>query len=379
MKSAQPAPGPKSEETGAVGPESKPMGSIGVGVVGCGNIAPIYLQNLAKFEGAHVAGLTDLDASRAQARADEFGVPVANGVEALLGDPSVELVLNLTPPGGHYEIGRQALLAGKHLYCEKPIAIDVHEADELLSIADDRGLQVGCAPDTVLGAGIQTCRRVIDSGEIGEPLSFQAFMMCPGHESWHPDPGFYYDLGGGPLFDMGPYYVTALVTLLGPVSRVCGARKKSFETRTITSEPKRGQTIDVKVPTHLVTVMEFVEGAIGQLTTSFDVQHHTLPHIEIYGSQGTIRVPDPNGFGGPVLVKKRGESEWLEVPITLPYSENSRGIGVCDMARAIAENREPRCSGRLARHVLSVFHAAHRAPHTGQYVEIEPVARPEAM
>ncbi len=355
------------------------MESVGIGVVGCGNIAPIYLKNLASYPETTLVAVADLDPDRARSRADEFGVPKATDLDGLLADPDVDVVLNLTTPLSHYEIGKRVLEAGKHLYNEKPFAIDVAEADEMLALASTKGLKIGCAPDTVLGAGIQTCRDLIDRGLIGEPLSFQAFMMCPGHEGWHPDPAFYYDIGGGPLFDMGPYYVTALVTLLGPVARVSGAKKKSFENRTITSEPKRGQSIEVKVPTHLVTVMEMAGGAVGQLTTSFDVQFHTLPHIEVYGSEGTLRVPDPNGFGGPVLARIKGDEDWREVAVTRSFAENSRGLGVRELAQAVAECREPRCSGALARHVLAVFHAAHRAPHLGQYVDVEPCARPEAM
>ena len=355
------------------------MESTGVGIVGCGNIAPIYLKNLIAFPEMRVVAVADLDGEKARSRAEEFGVPKATDLRGLLEDPEVEVVVNLTTPMSHYDVAIQALRAGKHVYNEKPLAIDVSEADEILAAADEKGLKVGCAPDTVLGAGIQTCRDLIDQGVIGEPLSFQAFMMCPGHESWHPDPEFYYKHGGGPLFDMGPYYVTALVTLLGPVRRVTGAKKKSFGSRTIGSEPKRGETIEVDVPTHLVTVLEFESGAVGQLTTSFDVQFHTLPHIEVYGAEGTLRVPDPNGFGGPVLVRTKGEADWREVTLTRPFAENSRGLGVRDLVQSVREDREPRAGGRLARHVLAVFHAAHSAPHTGTYVDVEPVERPQAM
>jgi predicted dehydrogenase len=326
-----------------------------------------------------VVALADLDPERARTLAAESGVPVTTDLEGLLANPGVELVLNLTTPLSHFPVAKLVLEAGKHVYNEKPLAIDVSEADELLALAKSRGLQVGCAPDTVLGAGIQTCRELIDEGAIGEPLSFQAFMMCPGHEGWHPDPEFYYQKGGGPLFDMGPYYVSAIVTLLGPVARVCGAKKKSFAMRTIGSEPKKGQMIEVEVPTHLITVMEMGNGTVGQLTTSFDVQCHTLPHLEIYGSEGTMRVPDPNGFSGPVQLRRRGDDNWRDVPVTRPYAENSRGLGVVDLVQAIGSGRVPRASGAMGRHALAVFHAAHRAPHIGQYVEIEPIERPQAM
>ena len=352
---------------------------MGVGVVGCGNIAPIYLQNLSRFSGTRVVAVADINLERAEARAKEFGVPLACDVEALLVDPEVEIVVNLTTPDAHFEVARRALQSGKHVYNEKPIAIDVKDADELLALAKSKNLLVGCAPDTVLGAGIQTCREIIDRGDIGAPLSAQALMMCPGHEGWHPDPAFYYQKGGGPLFDMGPYYLSALVTLLGPVKRVCGLAKKSFATRTIGSEPKKGRTIQVEVPTHLVTAMEFASGAVGQLTTSFDVQFHTLPHIEVYGESGTIRVPDPNGFGGPVSIRTKGDRDWREIKLTRPYAENARGLGVLDLAQATKTGRQSRSSGDLARHILAVFHAAHAAPYHGRYVEVEPTDRSEAM
>lgn len=355
------------------------MDTVGVGVIGCGNIAPIYLQNLSAFVETEVCAVADLDSAKAHSRAKDFGVPRALSVEEVLASPDVRIVVNLTTPGAHFDISLAALEAGKHVYVEKPLAIDESEADELLALADSKGLLVGCAPDTVLGGGIQTCREIIDRGDIGRPLSFQSFMMCPGHESWHPDPAFYYQLGGGPLFDMGPYYVTALVTLLGPVKRVCGFATKSFDQRTIGSAPKRGEKVDVEVPTHLVTGMEFASGAVGQLTTSFDVQSHTLPHIEIYGESGTIRVPDPNGFGGPVFVRTVGDSEWNEVPVSRPYANNTRGLGVLDLAQAVREGRQPRASGALARHVLAVFHAAHAAPAQGRYIDVPRVERPEAM
>lgn len=353
------------------------MDRLGIGVVGCGNISPIYLKNLSSFDLTHVVAVADLIPERATSRSSEFGVDTILTFEEMLDEPNIDLVLNITRPESHHEIARTALMAGKHVYNEKTIAIDVSEADELLALAIENNVRIGCAPDTVLGAGIQTCRKLIDEGAIGEPLSVQAFMLSSGPESWHPDPEFFYEKGAGPLFDMGPYYISALVTLLGPVSRVCGAAKKSFETRAITSEPKSGTTCNVEVPTHLVTVMEFAGGAVGQLTTSFDVKHHTLPNIEIYGSEGTIQVPDPNTFGGPVKIRTDGD--WEEVPLTHTNEENMRGLGLLDLAQALQEGRQHRASGDLARHALAVFHATHAAPARGEYVNIDPVERPEAM
>lgn len=355
------------------------MEPVGIGVVGCGNIAPIYLQNLSRFSGIKIIAVADLDLKRARSRADEFGVDIACDLDTILSNQKVNVVVNLTTPHSHYEIAMKVLESGKHVYNEKPISIDMNEADELLSLAAEKSLLVGCAPDTVLGAGIQTCREVIDRGDIGKPLSFQAFMMCPGHEGWHPNPAFYYQKGAGPLFDMGPYYMSALVTLLGPVKRVCGFATKSFDTRIVGSKPKQGEVIEVDVPTHLVTALEFVSGAVGQLTTSFDVQFHSLPHIEIYGELGTLRVPDPNGFGGPVLIRTRGDEEWREIAVVRPYAENYRGLGVVDLIQAARDGRQPRASGALARHILAVFHAAHSAPLHGRYVEIESTEWPSLM
>jgi len=353
------------------------MNRLGIGVVGCGNIAPIYLKNLNSFDEAEVVAVADLIAERAESRSQEFGVERIMTFEEMLEEPSIEVILNITRPESHYEIAKRALASGRHVYNEKSVAIDVAEADELLQIASEKGVRLGCAPDTVLGAGIQTCRKLIDEGAIGEPFSAQAFMLGSGPESWHPDPEFFYKKGGGPLFDMGPYYISALVTLLGPVERVSGAAKRSFGSRTITSEPKNGAVIEVEVPTHLVTVMEFAGGAVGQLTTSFDVRHHTLPNIQIFGSEGTIQVPDPNTFGGPVLIRTKGD--WEEVALTHPNPDNMRGLGLLDMVQAVNEGRAHRASGDLARHALAVFHATHAAPLSGQYVKIDRVERPAAM
>ena len=247
-------------------------------------------------------------------------------------------------------------------------------------MARARGVRIGCAPDTFLGAGIQTCRKLIDDGWIGEPVAASAFMMCHGHESWHPDPEFYYKVGGGPMFDMGPYYLTALVALLGPVRRVTGATRITFPERLITSEPRHGTVIKVDVPTHVAGVLEFASGAIATIVTSFDVWHAELPRIEVYGAEGTLSVPDPNCFGGPVRLRRAGASEWSDIPLTHGYSENSRGIAVADMAYAIRSGRKHRASGELAYHVLDVMHAFHDAAREGCHVELESTcARPAPL
>jgi predicted dehydrogenase len=341
-----------------------------VGIIGCGNISGIYLQSDQKFHNLDVAACADLLPERAQAKAAEFGIH-AHAVEELLADPEIDIVVNLTVPAVHAQVAIAALEAGKHVYSEKPLALDRAEGGRVLAVAAEQNLRVGNAPDTFLGAGLQTCRKLIDDGWIGEPLGATAFMMSPGHERWHPDPEFFYQRGGGPMFDMGPYYLTALVFLLGPVRRVTGATRITYGERTITSQPKYGQKIQVQVPTYVTGLLDFASGAVGTIITSFDTWASDLPRIEIYGTQGALSVPDPNTFGGPVRVRRAGSSEWSEIPLTHPYAENSRGLGVADMAQAIQSGRAHRASGELAYHVLDIMCAIHDASDQGQHVLLE--------
>jgi len=341
-----------------------------VGIIGCGNISGIYCQNGKTFEILDIVACADLIPERAKARAQEYGIPVACSVEELLANPEIEIVIDLTTPEAHAEVASAVLDAGKSVHNEKPLTIAREEGQRLLKIACEKGLRVGCAPDTFLGAGIQTCRKLIDDGWIGEPVAATAFMMCHGHESWHPDPEFYYKVGGGPMFDMGPYYLTALVNLMGPVKRVTGSARITFPERLITSEPKYGTKITVDVPTHVAGVLDFASGAVGTIITSFDVWAAQLPRIEIYGTEGSLAVPDPNTFSGPVFVRRAGASEWSEVPLTHGYAENSRGIGVADMAYALRSGREHRANGELAYHVLDIMHAVHDASREGKHVEL---------
>jgi predicted dehydrogenase len=316
----------------------------------------------------------------AQAMAEQYGVPRVLSVEALLADPSIEIVLNLTIPQAHGEIGLAALAAGKSVYNEKPLALTRDEGRQMLALAAEKGLRVGGAPDTFLGGGLQTCRELIDAGAIGAPVAATAFMMSRGHEHWHPNPVFYYQKGGGPMFDMGPYYLTALVSLLGPVQRVSGATRITRSQRTITSQPRYGEVINVEVPTHVAGLLDFAAGPIGVIITTFDVQASTLPWIEIYGTAGTLAAPDPNTFGGPVRLRLAGDSEWKEVPVTRPYTENSRGLGLADMAEGIRTGRAHRASGELAYHVLDIMHAIHDASAESRHVLLESTcARPDAM
>lgn len=355
------------------------MEPLRVGIVGVGNISGIYFRNLTAFPSTTVVACADIDQERARAAATKHGIARALTVEQLLADDEVELVLNLTIPKAHTPIAIQAIEAGKHVYSEKPLGISVSEAQQLIALSRERGLLVGCAPDTFMGGGIQTCRKLIDDGAIGNPVAANGFMLCRGHESWHPSPEFYYEAGGGPMLDMGPYYLTALVNLIGGIHRISASTRATFPTRTITSQPKAGKVVEVETTTHLAGILDFEQGAIGQLTTSFDVYGTPLPNIVIYGSEGTLVVPDPNGFGGEPMLK-RGGGELTKVELTHGFSANARGVGVADMAHAIREGRAHRASGDLAFHVLDVMTAFDRASNASSAMIASPLsARPTAM
>jgi len=339
-----------------------------VGIIGCGNISGNYLYWAKRFDILEIAACADLVPERAQARAAEHGIRACS-VEELLRDPEIETVVNLTIPRAHAGVNTAILRAGKHAYTEKPFAVTRKQGEKVLALAERKKLLVGGAPDTFLGGGIQTCRKLIDDGAIGQPVAATAFMACRGHESWHPDPEFYYDIGGGPMLDMGPYYLTALVNLLGPVRRVSGSARITFPERLITSEPKKGTKIKVKTPTHIAGTLDFTSGAVGTVVMSFDVVAHRLPIIEVYGSEGTLLVPDPNGFGGPVRLRKMGDADWADVQLT--HSDQvGRSMGVADMAHALRLGRKPRASGELCYHVLDVMMAFEDASRSGRHVDI---------
>ncbi|HKG27353.1 MAG TPA: Gfo/Idh/MocA family oxidoreductase [Thermomicrobiales bacterium] len=342
---------------------------VRVGLVGCGFISRTYLENAARLPILDVVACADLVPKRAAALAAEFGIPRSCSVDELVADPEVEVVLNLTIPVAHAEIALAAVEAGKSVYNEKPLTIELADGRRLIELAAAKGVRVGCAPDTFLGAGLQTCRKLIDEGVIGEPVAANASMLCHGHEHWHPDPAFYYQPGGGPLFDMGPYYLTALVSLLGPVRRVAGSARASFAQRTITSRQRAGQIIDVQVPTHTTAILDFAAGPIATFVTSFDVWARES-RIEIYGSEGTLAVPDPNKFGGPVRIGRPGATEWEDVSVSHGYADNSRGLGLADMAEGLRNGRPHRASGELALHVLETMHAVHDASREGRHVEL---------
>ena len=348
------------------------MDKVKIGMVGCGNISGIYLKNLTQtFANTEVFACADLDPVKAKLAAEAYSIPHVMSTEELLACEEIRIVVNLTTPQSHYAVCKQALEADKHVYVEKPLSLSFDEGTELVRLAKERDLFIGGAPDTFLGAGLQLCRKLIDDGYIGDPVAASAFMVCHGHESWHPDPEFYYQTGGGPMFDMGPYYLTALVSLLGPAKTVCGMTRTTFPQRTITSEKKFGKLIDVEVPTHVTGTIQFHCGAIATMITSFDVWSSTLPRIEIYGSLGTLIVPDPNNFGGSVRLKPAGQDDFKEIPLLHPYAENSRGIGVADMARCIQTGDTPRANGTMANHVLEIMHAFHVSSDSKQYAELE--------
>ena len=342
---------------------------VRIGIIGCGNISPAYFRGCRAFDILDVVACADIDMDRARARAEEFGA-AAWPVEEILADPAIQIVVNLTVPRAHAEVNLAAIAAGKHVYCEKPLAITRSDGQRTLAAAEKKGVRVGCAPDTFLGGGIQTCRKLIDDGVIGEPVAATAFMTCRGHESWHPDPAFYYQPGGGPMLDMGPYYLTALVNLIGPIRRVTGSTRITFPERLVTSQPNYGTRIKVETATHVAGVVDFVNGAVGTIITSFDIWAANLPRIEIYGTEGSISVPDPNRFDGPVLLRRADSSDWSDIPLT-HSADVGRGIGVADMAYGLVYGRPHRASGELAYHILEVMHAFEDASQTGRHVDIE--------
>ena len=345
------------------------MKSVGIGVIGCGVISGAYLKAARHFPILDIRALADVRPEAAEARAKEFGVRAVS-VKTLLADPEIEIVLNLTVPKAHVEVGLKALKAGKHVYAEKPLAVLFKDGRRLIETASKKGLRVGSAPDTFLGGSHQTCRMLIDQGKIGEPVGGTAFFMCPGHERWHPAPAFYYEAGGGPMLDMGPYYITDLVNLLGPVARVSGMTSMLRKVRTITSKPDAGKVIPVEVSTHVAGTLEFHCGAVVQVGMSFDVAAHRHLPLEIYGTEGTLAVPDPNWFGGQVeMAGKTGK--WRNVKTSQPYADdNYRSIGLADMAHAIRAKRPHRASGELALHVLEVMEAFDRSSKSGRSVAI---------
>ena len=351
----------------------------GIGVIGCGKISDIYLKNLTGARSVEVLGVTDMVAERAEEKAAAYGVP-ALSLDALLESEDIGYVVNLTVPAAHVEVSEAALNHGKHVYSEKPFSLGKDEGTRLWELARGKGLRACSAPDTVLGGGIQTARKLIDDGWIGEPVAGTAFMMGHGPENWHPNPHFFYQPGAGPLFDMGPYYLTTLVHLLGPVADVAAMTRASFAERVIRNPSRNGERIPVNTPTHVAGTLAFEAGPLVTMVQSFDVWSSTLPRIEIYGSEGSMVVPDPNTFGGTIMVRHHDASEWQSMAPLFRPVENSRGIGVLDLVEAVEAGRTPRCDGSIGLHIVEVMEAMLQSGDTGRRITIETrPERPEPM
>lgn len=363
-----------------------------VGLVGCGNIADIYLLNAARFRDIGFVACADLKPEAAAARAEQYGI-AARPVGDLLASDDVDIVLNLTIPEAHAEVSLAALAAGKHVYSEKPLATTLAAGDAILAAAAPGGLRVGAAPDTVLGAAVQQARALIDAGEIGRPLTGLAAVLSHGMEHWHPNPGFFFRPGGGPVFDMGPYYLATLVNLLGPVASVQATGQIGFAERVVTTpgSPVLGQSIKVEVLTSAQALLEFASGAQVTFLASWDVWNHGVLPIELHGQAASLRVPDPNWFGGDLHLATDSKS-WRAVetgamafgganwPAAAPRVANYRGLGLAEMARAIQDGRPHRASGEVARHVLAVMAGILDAATGGGRVAIDrPCERPAAL
>ncbi|QDG78482.1 Gfo/Idh/MocA family protein [Labrenzia sp. PHM005] len=362
--------------------------SFRVGLIGCGRISDIYLKTLAKFHEIDVVACASLDIEESQAKAVKYGIPKACLPDEIFADAEIDCVLNLTVPAAHADVSLRALKAGKHVYSEKPFVTDFADGARILDVAASKGLLVGNAPDTFLGGRWQTVRSLIDEGVIGKPTGVFAHVGTHGTERHHPNPDFYYARGGGPLLDLGPYYLTAMVFCLGPISRVAGMSRRTFDRRMIENGPRNGQWMPVDVDTHSLSLLEFDSGAIGDMTMSFDVWDSEAPRFEIYGEDGTICIPDPdpvhgaNVFQGDVLYRTRETARWTHQPRPVGrdawqvannrhgFNEDSRGLGLLDLALAVSEGREPRASGALAYHVFEVMAAIEKAPREGIYQSI---------
>ena len=351
---------------------------VGVAVVGCGTISDEYLRNLTSFPDLQVLICADLDLERAKAQAARYGVPGVAGTAQAVAHPDVELVVNLTVPAAHAEVARQAVTAGKHVWNEKPLALDTTAGQSLLAAATAAGVRVGCAPDTVLGAGLQTARRLIASGVIGEPRSALALMQDPGPERWHHDPEFLFRRGAGPLFDMGPYYLSTLATLLGPADQVAALGRRSQPSRVIGAGPRAGTTFEVEVPTHVAALIGYAQGPAATIVLSFDSPLRRHGFVEITGTEATLSLPDPNRFDGDIRVRPTGRDDWEGVPAA--GATAGRGLGVLDMARAIRAGTPHRASGELALHVLDIMESVARSMTGGTFERVATsFATPDAL
>ncbi|WP_271618897.1 Gfo/Idh/MocA family protein [Bradyrhizobium sp. CCBAU 51745] len=372
------------------------MSKLGVGVIGCGNISTIYLRNMPNFRDLRLVACADLRPEIARDQAGLFGIEALT-IEALLARPDIQIVVNLTTPNAHFAVSHAALTAGKHVFGEKPITVEAADAAALVAEAAQRGLKLGCAPDTFLGGGGRTARELVDAGRIGKVLYGTCFLMSHGMEHWHPDPTFFFKPGGGPILDMGPYYLAALINLLGSVTHVQGRASSGFAARLVSSKgPMNGKSITVETPTTVMALLHFETGADIVFTMSWDVWKHGHAPIELYGTEGSLRVPDPNFFGGVVQYTEKG-SDWISLaaddrafgkpnwrspnwPDHMPSQANYRCLGVADLASAVLHGTPHRASGALASHALEVMHATLKAGVEGGEIAIHSrVDRPAAM
>lgn len=343
-------------------------GPIGVGLIGAGTISRQYLENLTTFPDIVVHAIGDVYEPVAEQRAQEFGIETWGGVDATLGHPDVEIVINLTIPAAHVEVAIATIASGKHVWSEKPFSLDRASGLALLAAAEKAGVRLGSAPDTFLGAGLQTARRMIERGDIGVPLTALTLMQSPGPESWHPNPAFLFQEGAGPLFDIGPYYLTALMQTFGSVRRVAALGGKSRPTRVIGSGPKEGQEFEVTVPSHVSAIAEFEGGQSSQSIFSFDSPADRHGFIEVTGTEGTMSFPDPNNFDGDIRIKHAGDDEWTSYPAI--GATSGRGSGVLEMGRAIRADQPHRATGQLAYHVLDTMVSISESIESHKFVEL---------
>lgn len=341
-----------------------------IGIVGCGTISAAYLKTFARLNTVRVVAAADIDASRAEAVAVDHRGVRALSVDDLLADDQVDLVLNLTIPSAHAEVALRAIAAGKSVYCEKPLASTTDEGRRILEEATLARVRVGCAPDTLLGAGIQTARKAIDDGLIGTPIAATATFGSRGPEPWHPNPDFYYTPGGGPLLDMGPYYIGALVSMLGPVISVTGAASRRRSTRVIGSGPRKGETIPVSTDTHVTGVLVHASGVLSTIYLSFDTVATRSSRLEVHGESGSLVAPDPNRFDGDALLRTPATPDWETLPVSAGYVNSARGFGVHDLANTPAD-QEPRAGGKLAFHVLEVMESLLHSAYEARAVAIQ--------
>ncbi|MFZ3555335.1 Gfo/Idh/MocA family protein [Streptomyces sp. BH055] len=357
--------------------------SVNVGILGTGSIFRAYAAGIATLPELTVTRVADVDLERARTAAAEFGIPAAGTTEELLADDDVEIVVNITPPAVHAPLNEAALRAGKHVYTEKPLAATTELARANLVTATETGRTLGGAPDTFLGTAGQTARAAIDDGLIGTPFAATSFVRSSRVQAWHPSPGFFFQAGGGPVLDWGPYHVAALVNLLGPVRDVMGANAMAERELAVTAPERTVESVPVEVPTHATSILRFDSGVLATVMYSFDVWDTELPHLEIYGTGGTLSLPDPNTFDRPVRIKRRGDTEWSELPAVTgakaPATGPFRGLGVLDLARHL-DGGPHRASGEFAFHVLAVLERMSLAsPESGALTVLSSVKRPAPL